>query len=356
MSTKSQQPWIPLDRIEDAARVDAALVILSLALGAWFFYKIFLGRLSEERHRNLKSLFWNLGGHTLAATVLLISYWYLDFHAEPETGVDYIAGYIGLAGMFSAAVVFMKTARILLFEYLFLGHMKQGVPLLLVNFLSLILSILIVGWFATEIFAFKVTSLLATSAMFSVVIGLALQDTLGNLFAGAALQMDKPYEIGDWVEIGHDSIKWVGQVYEVSWRATILIGFADELITIPNRVVAQSQISNFAAKRNPIIRGHIFRIPYKTNLEEVRKLLLEAALKVTGVRAHPAPMVLLQEAHDSWMQCKLVYFIDNYGAQYLIGDQVLTESMKTLDAAGIQLAHPRLIVEQDLKGNRTQHL
>jgi small-conductance mechanosensitive channel len=344
MSPKNQQPWIPLDRIADAARLDAALVILSLTIGAWVFYKIFLSRLSEERHRNLQRLFWNLAGHALAATVLLAAYWYVDFHSEPETGLKYIAGYIGLAGLFSAAIVLIKTSRILLFEYLFLGHMKKGVPLLLVNFFTLTLSIIVVGWFATEIFAFKVTSLLATSAMFSVVIGLALQDTLGNLFAGAALQFDKPYEIGDWVEIGYNTVKWTGQVYEISWRATVLIGFGDELITIPNRMVSQSQVSNFAAKRNPIVRGQFFKVPYGSDLEQVKKILIESALHVSGVRTQPAPMVLIQEAHESWVQYKLIYFIDNYGAQYLIGDQILSECIKALEEAHIELANPRLVI------------
>ena len=72
-----------------------------------------------------------------------------------------------------------------------------------------------------------------------------MQDTLGNLFAGVALQFDKPYEIGDWIEIHNSGQKWVGQIYEITWRATLLIGFVEEFITVPNRVMGQSEISNF---------------------------------------------------------------------------------------------------------------
>jgi len=127
-----------------------------------------------------------------------------------------IAAYLGLATLIAGAIVFVKVCRILLFEYLFIGHMKEGVPLLIVNLFTLVISIGIVGWFATELFGVKLGPLLATSAVFSLILGLALQDTLGNLFAGVALQLDKPYEIGDWIEVNNGGATWVGQVEEIS--------------------------------------------------------------------------------------------------------------------------------------------
>src|SRR5262249_3832385 len=60
--------------------------------------------------------------------------------------------------------------------------------------------------------------LLTTSAVGAVVVGFALQDTLGNLFAGLAIQIEKPFRVGHWVAIGDKE----GQVSEVTWRATKL--------------------------------------------------------------------------------------------------------------------------------------
>ena len=90
--------------------------------------------------------------------------------------------------------------------------MRAGVPVLLVNLFSLLLSAVIGFWMMTGIFEFNLAPLLATSAVFSIVLGLALQDTLGNLFAGVALQLDKPYEMGAAIEVTTSSQKWVGQV------------------------------------------------------------------------------------------------------------------------------------------------
>ena len=150
--------------------------------------------------------------------------------------------------------------------------MRVAVPVLLVNLFTLLLSMVLGGWIVTDIFNVRLAPLLATSAIFSLVLGLALQDTLGNLFSGVAMQFDKPYEIGDWVEIQTGGTqKWVGQIEEISWRATVLIGFAEELITIPNRVISQSEISNFTRKGKPIIRSQVFRIAFGEDQVKVRR-------------------------------------------------------------------------------------
>ncbi|MCC6276616.1 MAG: mechanosensitive ion channel family protein [Oligoflexia bacterium] len=344
MNIRIQQPWIPLERLEAVVRIDVGLVILSAALGSWLIYKIFFKALNEDRHRNLRELFWNLWGHVLATSIFAIVFWNLLSFSEDSPSVRHLAAYVGLIALLWGAVVLIKSARILAFEYLFLGHMKQGVPLLTVNLVTLVLSLLVTGWIATEVFGFKVSSLLATSAIFSVVIGLALQDTLGNLFAGAAMQFDKPYEIGDWVEIYSNNQTWIGQVYEISWRATVLLGLSDEFITIPNRIVAQSQVSNFAAKRNPIARRLTFRLPYGVPEEKVKRLMIQSALKIHGVQTSPSPMVVISEAAESWMLYKLVYFVENYGQQWIVADKVFSEVVRGLTEEGVSLAHPKLSV------------
>lgn len=98
---------------------------------------------------------------------------------------------------------------------------------------------------------------------FSLILGLALQDTLGNLFAGVALQLDKPYEIGDWIEISPRAQVWVGQVEEISWRATTMIGLFDELLVlrIGSWAPRKFRISPRGARRSGVPRPFEFRTP-----------------------------------------------------------------------------------------------
>jgi small-conductance mechanosensitive channel len=344
VKTKLGEPWVPADRIEALVQLEPALVIAGLVLGAWLSYKLLLRQVSEERHRNLRGQFRGILSHLALATALFLSYYGLGSLGDAVPAAPRIATYVGLVTLLSGATVFVKTSRILLFEYLFLSHMRAGVPLLLVNIFSLVLSVLLGAWFATEVFGLRLAPLLATSAIFSLILGLALQDTLGNLFAGVALQFDKPYEIGDWIEVQVDGHTWVGQVQEISWRATVLIAFTDEAITVPNRVMGQSRISNFSVKTRPVIRSQLFRLPHGTSLERAREILVGAALQVPDIRKDPAPLVLVGEAAESWIAVKLVYFIDQFGLQYLIADQVFSRAISGLEKAGIALANPKVTV------------
>jgi small-conductance mechanosensitive channel len=337
------KPWIPLARIESIVQIEPVLFILSLGIGAWVAYLVLLQKISPERHRNLRRLFANLLGHG-ALLVLLFAAYMGMFQIRERAWVPGILTYLGFATIVSAAVVFVKEARVLAFEYLFLANMRAGVPLLLVNLLSLLLSLIFFCWMLTSIFEVNLAPLLATSAVFSLVLGLALQDTLGNLFAGVALQFDKPYEIGDWIEVQGPLVKWVGRVHEISWRATVLISFTDEVITIPNRSMAQGEIANYSGKLRPVLRGHFFRVGFKEDLKEVERLFLQALSEIPGIRSYPEPLMLTLDTTESWVSVKLVYWIEDFGTQFVTTDKVLRSVLETLKGR-VTFAGARLEVD-----------
>ena len=271
LDAKISEPWLPTARIANLVQIEPILMTLGLVVGAVLFYKIFLRKVSPERHQNLRRQFTNVSYHLIIAGAEFSAYYALTRWVHDNTAIDRIATYLGFFCVISWITVFVKTSRILLFESLFLSNMKTGVPLLLVNIFTLLLTIILGGWIATAVFAVNLAPLLATSAIFSLVLGLALQDTLGNLFAGIAIQFDKTYSIGDWIEVTVSSQKWIGQVQEISWRATLLIALGEETISIPNRLMGQTQVSNFSTKLQPIIRRQKFRLPYGVAIEDVKK-------------------------------------------------------------------------------------
>lgn len=338
MTIKPTQPWVPIEKIEPFIQIEPAFVTLGLAFGAWAISRIFLRKLSGGRKRNLHLLFRNLAFNLLFGALLFATFYILQQLNYEKTIIERFMTYIGLATILVGAISFVKVWRILVLEYLFLSHMNAGFPVLLVNLFTLLLSIILGGWICAEIFNVRLAPILATSAIFSLVLGLALQDTLGNLFAGIALQFDKPYEIGDWVEIQTNGQKWVGQVSEITWRATVLLGFAEEAITVPNRIMGQSEISNFATKHRPIIRSQVYRLALEVNIPHVKELLTHSAREVYGIRKNPYPFVLISETTESWVSFKLVYFIENYGDQFLIADRIFSKALPALQEAGYELA------------------
>lgn len=347
MASKLNQPWIPPDRVATLVQLEPALLIAVLALGSWLVYRFALRSLNPDRHRSLRAQFTSLSLHLAIFTGAFSSYAAWLGQTDPLTDpTPRLLTYLGLITLIWGALVFVKTARILLSEYLFYKHMRVGVPLLLINLFTLLFSLIVSGWLTSEIFAIKVGSILATSAALSLVIGLAAQDTLGNLFAGIALQIDKPYNIGDWIEVHNGPQKWGGKVMEISWRATVLLGWSEEFLTIPNRVVAMSQVSNFSHGTLPISRSVIFRLPHWAPAEDVRNALLRAAKRIKGITSDPAPSVLTTETGESWIPYKLVYSLNDFGTQYTIADQMVQAGMDELRASGLELATPQIQVNQ----------
>lgn len=320
----------------------------------WVFYKFFLSAVSPERHASIRSHFAALARHFIIFTLSFIAF--MSLHSL--TGGDFanvarVTPYIALMTFAWGSIVFVKTCRLLVLQYLFLGSMRAGVPLLLVNIFSLLLSIIITVWGLSHIFGLDLGPLVATSAAFSIILGLALQDTLGNLFAGISLQIDKSYEIGDWLEVVQGIQRATGQVKEITWRSTILVGFSDEDITIPNRTMANAQISNFSPEGHPIVRSQIFRLPFGCDLEKAKEALERAVVEISDIRGLPAPFAYIQETTENWVAVKVIYFIDNFGGQFSIGDKVMRKGIDALRAHGIELA--RTVIEYQPKSLENEH-
>lgn len=334
-----------LNRIFAVVQFQYAVVLLIIAVFCWLFYRIALKDLSQHRHKIFNKLFKEL---RTASFITLTSYAsYLLVHNLPikEEWAQLTTGYLGLLTILLAAHVFIKIWQILANEYFFFKSKKAGVPLLLVNIVSLILFLLILAWLLTYLFNVKVASVLATSAVLTIVLGLALQDTLGNLFAAISIQIDKPFEMDDWIELKSGGEKIVGQVKELSWRATLLQAITDEMITIPNRTISQWQIVNFSARNQPFLRGQYFRLPLNTNLAVAKNALLSAMKSTPGLLLEPAPLVLVNETTPSWILVKAIYACNDYGNQYILADRFYEVALATLAKEGIVLANDKMQIE-----------
>ncbi len=306
----------------------------------YLFYRFFLRDASEERHKNIQNHFANITRHFLVLSLLFFTFLILNEVDTEWTHFRRIAPYVGLVTLMWGMIVFVKTCRLIVLQYLFMSSMQTGVPLLLVNIFSLLLSIVLVFWTVSNVFGVQLAPLLATSAAFSIILGLALQDTLGNLFAGIAMQVDKTFEIGDWVEVVSGPQKTVGKVKELTWRSTIMDGFFDEVITIPNRIMAQAQVYNFSPKETPIVRAVVFRMVHGVNPDQVKEVLESSVAGLSDIRGIPSPLCYISDANEHFLSFKLVFNIDNYGAQFILSDKVYRKGFEALQAAGLKMARP----------------
>lgn len=155
-------------------------------------------------------------------------------------------------------------------------------------------------------FQIDVTATLATAGALSLVLGLALQDTLGNVFSGLAIQLEQPFATGDWVSFGST----VGRVRDLGWRATTLETRDHDLIVVPNSNVTKLEIQNYSRPVPYTALKSEVGLPYDCPPTVARSVILSALAQVPEVLQLPPPKVRLKAFADSSIVYELRYFID----------------------------------------------
>jgi small-conductance mechanosensitive channel/CRP-like cAMP-binding protein len=185
-------------------------------------------------------------------------------------------------------------------------------------------------------------TLAMTSAIGAVVVGFALQDTLGNAFAGLALQTEKPFHVGHWVRIGDHE----GRVEEMTWRATKIRTKSNTFVIVPNNQVSGEAIVNYS---EPVIPTRIsvdIGATYLKPPNEVKKALYEAIDNVTGILRNPAPDVLFVDFGESALIFRVRFWIEDYALDEHARDQVRTAIWYAFQRHGIEIPWPMTVEVQ----------
>jgi small-conductance mechanosensitive channel/CRP-like cAMP-binding protein len=170
----------------------------------------------------------------------------------------------------------------------------------------------------------------------AIVIGLALQDTLGNAFAGLAIQVERPFRVGNWIQAaGHE-----GRVTEVTWRATKIRTKAGNLITLPNSVVAKEAISNYSEPGPSTMLTFDIGVSYATAANETREALLRAVSRVSRVLPSPAPDVLLLDFGGSALIYRVRFWVDDFERDESIKSEVRVAAYYELHRRQIEIPFP----------------
>ncbi len=154
-------------------------------------------------------------------------------------------------------------------------------------------------------------SLLATSALLTAVIGLSLQETLGNLFAGLSLQAQPPFSVGDWLQYA-EGPNGIGRVIEINWRATHLVTIGEVEVIVPNGVIAKAPLRNFS-RPTPLMRHETSIIlPDAVPPNRIQSIVLRTLADLPGVLATPPPSVLVGQFGERGASYSIRYFIDDF--------------------------------------------
>jgi CRP-like cAMP-binding protein len=177
---------------------------------------------------------------------------------------------------------------------------------------------------------------LTTSAVGAVVVGFALQDTLGNLFAGLAIQVEKPFRVGQWIAIGDRE----GQVQEITWRATKLRTKAGQFLIVPNGVMSSESILNYSEPTIPTRVEVEVGASYLTPPNEVKAAIGDALTNAPLALASPPPVVILQEFGSSAINYRVLFWIGDYAIDTQARDQVRSNIWYAFRRRNIEIPWP----------------
>jgi len=180
------------------------------------------------------------------------------------------------------------------------------------------------------------TSILVTSSVLSIVIGLALQDTLGNFFSGLALQMQRPFEEGDWIKFRDE----VGQIKEIDWRSVRIQTLNLDYVIMPNSEISKSTFINYSKPT----RLHRIIIPINVSYDTPPNLVKDVVMKIVAdepeVLSHPTPTILLVKYNDFSIDYELRVFTETFNRFKEITDSIYTKIWYQFKRHNIKIPYP----------------
>lgn len=185
------------------------------------------------------------------------------------------------------------------------------------------------------VFALPLGTVIATSGVFAIVLGLALQSTLNDVFSGIALNLGRPLSVGDWVMIDENV---QGRVLETNWRSTQLLNGSNDLIVVPNSLLAKTRITNLSGPDST--HGATLKVrllpsrPPSVILDAMERVLLSS----NYILKTPSPSAAVLGIDRDSIEMELSFRVSDIGKVGTARNELYDLIFRHVDAAGLQLA------------------
>lgn len=254
--------------------------------------------------------------------------------------------YILIDGVFFiilALVFALLASRII--SVLMLGWLKvkkgfQRPPGLLNKTITVLIFVVAIA-FILGYFKFDITPLIAGVGLGALAIGLALQSTLSNFFAGVHLISDKPIRAGDFIELDANTS---GFVEDIGWRSTRIKTWTDNLLIIPNAKLADSNILNYSMPKQDLSFWVDCGVAYESDLKKVEKIALEVAKNiqetVPGAVRDFEPLFRFKEFADSNINFITILRAEEPMKRFSIRNEFIKALKERFDKEKIEISWP----------------
>ncbi len=304
---------------------------LAVALGLIFTTWMLLP--AHER-KLLRQPFIYLGAHLVFRAI--------ELFFRGDSALGHMIGVVSLGALLATIG---RSAVVLVFEVVLHRRLSTPVPKIIRDIVQGLVYVVVLLAILRTV-GFEPGQILTTSALLTAVVGLSLQETLGNLVAGLAVQIQRPFDVGDWIQFDTEP-KHIGRVLEINWRATKLITLDELELVVPNGLLAKAPLKNYTKPTPAVRRSFMLMVGYDVSPGRVHELVLQAVKSAPGVIPTPAPTIVTNDFKDSGLEYWVRYFIEEFHRRDGIDGGVRDRVWYALQRGGIALAYPQRLLHMN---------
>jgi small-conductance mechanosensitive channel/CRP-like cAMP-binding protein len=290
---------------------------------------------------SIKRLFWP----ALTLLILLVPGWrVLDEYGSQaqEISKRVIFWFLGSAIGFAIAWLVVRLIDVLVWG-LIERRFQTPVPRLLKD-MATGLVFLVAGIIVLAlVFERDVTAFWVSSGVLGLVLGFALRNTIADIFSGIALNVDRPFRIGDWIEVHERSIQPMrGCVTEISWRSTRIRKLDNTMLILPNSLISSIILVNLSQPESRSRFELTFCLEFGIPTERALRVLTAGAKSAKGVLPEPPPKVSVNRVTETGVEYLVRYWLEPAKVSPRKGRHRVTSSiLEHVYHAGISLAYPK---------------
>ena len=193
-----------------------------------------------------------------------------------------------------------------------------------------------------------ITGALASLTIFSLVIGMAMQESASNMIISAQLMIDKPFQVGDKIEV----LAIIGVVVDIGFMSTKIRTPSEHMVILPNKVIASEKITNYAKggpsefPRRVNLRMD-FTVSYDESPAHVKQVLQDIANSCDYLSKNPEPRVLFTSMLDSSLVFRLNCWVTDYSDEYMARDYLLSTVLEKFREESIDIPYPHMQIKYE---------
>lgn len=347
--------------MNDFREIFAALAMIALG----YVLLVMIGRIFRRRHGVRLGVGYHIAAFAFAG---FVAHAFTGFpRAETIGGLCAFAGlrpdeatlHVGarwvyrlglIVAAFSGAGVLLAFARRFYWELWFESRHREHAPKFLRQIVAVAVYIAVTLILVETVLDVRIPGLLTGSGILVAVVGLAMQDLLGNIIAGAAVNIGKPYRVGDWLLLEGKH----AQVVEVNWRATRLVTNDRHRLEYPNNIIARMPLVNLGARGSVHAMRITVGVGYETPPNAAKAALLRATRHTEGVLAEPPPVIQLRDFGDNAVVYDIKFFLADQASYPEISDGIRTHVWYELHREGMRIPMPMRTLRIDRQHEASQ--